>query len=218
GRGKACLTCAVRIFRSKQSAAQRRRDTVEKLGSDSPPFAAEVLWFCKFSISCQRFKWCNNSVQSLNSNQHNYRKHCLLKTKINKHVNGGSSEYTVILSVMYNRNVTGRSFLIAETFSFVSVVFGAIHILLQILLLHILLPSPSPFPNVLTFQKPSLTICRHLFSTAHYTAEMAQVPECTWRSSSTGDLEISFHPHVSMLVEHVLVGKKPSHLFTPMTN
>ncbi|XP_003372406.1 conserved hypothetical protein [Trichinella spiralis] len=50
---------------------------------------------------------------------------------------------------MYNRNVTGRSFLIAETFSFVSVVFGAIHILLQILLLHILLPSPSPFPSII---------------------------------------------------------------------
>ncbi|KRX34528.1 hypothetical protein T05_8310, partial [Trichinella murrelli] len=32
-----------------------------------------------------------------------------LKNKDNKHVNGGSSECTVILSVMYHSNVSGRS-------------------------------------------------------------------------------------------------------------
>ncbi|KRY33628.1 hypothetical protein T01_10136 [Trichinella spiralis] len=69
-------------------------------------------------------------VKSRNSKQQIHRKHCLLKNKIYKHVNGGSSECTAILSVMYDRNVTGRSFLITETFSFVSVVFDAIHILL----------------------------------------------------------------------------------------
>ncbi|KRY04604.1 hypothetical protein T12_8583, partial [Trichinella patagoniensis] len=36
-------------------------------------------------------------------------KHCLLKNKDNKRVNGGSSECTVILSVMYHSNVSGRS-------------------------------------------------------------------------------------------------------------
>ncbi|KRX69576.1 hypothetical protein T06_15693, partial [Trichinella sp. T6] len=62
-------------------------------------------------------------VKSRNSKQQIHRKHFLLKNKDNKYVNGGSSECTVILSVMYDRNVTGRSFLIAETLSFVSVVF-----------------------------------------------------------------------------------------------
>ncbi|KRX83500.1 hypothetical protein T06_16427, partial [Trichinella sp. T6] len=67
-------------------------------------------------------------VKSRNSKQQIHRKHFLLKNNDNKHVNGGSSECTVILSVMYDRNVTGKSFLIAETFSFVSVDFGAIHL------------------------------------------------------------------------------------------
>ncbi|KRY29460.1 hypothetical protein T03_15883, partial [Trichinella britovi] len=48
-------------------------------------------------------------VKSRNSKQQIHRKHFLLKNKDNKHVNGGSSEYTVILSVMYHSNVSGRS-------------------------------------------------------------------------------------------------------------
>ncbi|KRY24874.1 hypothetical protein T01_13313, partial [Trichinella spiralis] len=32
-----------------------------------------------------------------------------LKNKDYKHVNGGSTKYTVILSVMYHNNVSGRS-------------------------------------------------------------------------------------------------------------
>ncbi|KRZ59684.1 hypothetical protein T02_6982 [Trichinella nativa] len=49
---------------------------------------------------------CN--VKSRNSKQQIHRKHCLLKNKDNKHVNGGSSECTVIFSVMHRRNVSGR--------------------------------------------------------------------------------------------------------------
>ncbi|KRX77386.1 hypothetical protein T06_9983 [Trichinella sp. T6] len=48
-------------------------------------------------------------VKSRNSKQQIHRKHFLLKNKDNKHVNGGSSECTVILSVMYHSNVSGRS-------------------------------------------------------------------------------------------------------------
>ncbi|KRZ83823.1 hypothetical protein T08_11246 [Trichinella sp. T8] len=50
---------------------------------------------------------CN--VKSRNSKQQIHRKHCLLKNKDSKHVNDGSSEFTVILSVMYHSNVSGRS-------------------------------------------------------------------------------------------------------------
>ncbi|KRX30861.1 hypothetical protein T05_8811, partial [Trichinella murrelli] len=48
-------------------------------------------------------------VKSCNSKQQIHRKHFYLKNKDNKHRNGGSSEYTVILSVMYHSNVSGRS-------------------------------------------------------------------------------------------------------------
>ncbi|KRZ58833.1 hypothetical protein T02_11794, partial [Trichinella nativa] len=48
-------------------------------------------------------------VKSRNSKQQIHRKHFSLKNKDYKHVNGGSSEYTVILSVMYHSNVSGRS-------------------------------------------------------------------------------------------------------------
>ncbi|KRY07761.1 hypothetical protein T12_392 [Trichinella patagoniensis] len=49
------------------------------------------------------------NVKSRNSKQQIHKKHFLLKNKDNKHVNGGSSECTVILSVMYNSNMSGRS-------------------------------------------------------------------------------------------------------------
>ncbi|KRY24588.1 hypothetical protein T01_8048, partial [Trichinella spiralis] len=49
------------------------------------------------------------NVKSRNSKQKIHRKHFLLKNKDYKHVNGGSSECTVILSVMYHNNVSGRS-------------------------------------------------------------------------------------------------------------
>ncbi|KRY25741.1 hypothetical protein T01_15260 [Trichinella spiralis] len=62
---------------------------------------------------------CN--VKSRNSKQQIHRKHWILKNKDNKRVNGktnikmscnntkrGSSECTLILSVMYHRNVSGR--------------------------------------------------------------------------------------------------------------
>ncbi|KRX72917.1 hypothetical protein T06_5080, partial [Trichinella sp. T6] len=48
-------------------------------------------------------------VKSRNSKQQIHRKHFLLKNKDNKHVNSGLSECTVILSVMYHSNVSGRS-------------------------------------------------------------------------------------------------------------
>ncbi|KRX34884.1 hypothetical protein T09_7444, partial [Trichinella sp. T9] len=63
-------------------------------------------------------------VKSRNSKQQIHRKHFLLKNKDNKHRNGkkmsynntnsmqisaGSSECTVILSVMYHSNMSGRS-------------------------------------------------------------------------------------------------------------
>ncbi|KRX24737.1 hypothetical protein T07_2704 [Trichinella nelsoni] len=50
----------------------------------------------------------NCNVKSRNSKQQIHRKHWILKNKDNKHVNGGSSECTIILSVMYHRNVIGR--------------------------------------------------------------------------------------------------------------
>ncbi|KRY26516.1 hypothetical protein T01_2351, partial [Trichinella spiralis] len=49
---------------------------------------------------------CN--IKSRNSKQQIHRKHWILKNKYNKHVNGGSSECTVIFSVMHRRNVSGR--------------------------------------------------------------------------------------------------------------
>ncbi|KRY47287.1 hypothetical protein T03_6255, partial [Trichinella britovi] len=61
-------------------------------------------------------------IKSRNSKQQIHRKHWILKNKDNKHVNGktnvkmscnntksGSSECTVILSVMYHSNVSDRS-------------------------------------------------------------------------------------------------------------
>ncbi|KRY33762.1 hypothetical protein T01_3395 [Trichinella spiralis] len=64
-------------------------------------------------------------VKSRNLKQQILRKHGLLKNKDDKHVNGGSSECTVILSVMYHSNVSGRSdiraLLIARAFPLVSV-------------------------------------------------------------------------------------------------
>ncbi|KRY33747.1 hypothetical protein T01_2220, partial [Trichinella spiralis] len=75
-------------------------------------------------------------VKSCNSKQQIHRKHWLLKNKDDKHVNGGSSECTVILSVMYHRNVSGRfsydlrALLIAGAFPLVSVVFRAITFLI----------------------------------------------------------------------------------------
>ncbi|KRZ92656.1 hypothetical protein T08_13660 [Trichinella sp. T8] len=62
-----------------------------------------------------------SNVKSRNSKQQIHRKHCLWKNKNNQHVNGknvkmscnntkrGSSECTVILSVMYHSKVSGRS-------------------------------------------------------------------------------------------------------------
>ncbi|KRY27780.1 hypothetical protein T01_15397, partial [Trichinella spiralis] len=78
------------------------------------------------------------NVKSRNLKQQILRKHGLLKNKDGKHVNGkkmkkmscnntksGSSECTVILSVMYHSNVSGRSdiraVLIARAFPLVSV-------------------------------------------------------------------------------------------------
>ncbi|KRX51625.1 hypothetical protein T06_15571 [Trichinella sp. T6] len=59
-----------------------------------------------WKIPCQAVMFC---VKSRNSKQQIHRKHFSLKNKDYKHVNGGSSEYTVILSVMYHSNVSGRS-------------------------------------------------------------------------------------------------------------
>ncbi|KRX54380.1 hypothetical protein T09_9602, partial [Trichinella sp. T9] len=59
-----------------------------------------------WKIPCQEVIFC---VKSRNSKQQIHRKHFLLKNKDSKHVNGGSSEFTVILSVMYHSNVSGRS-------------------------------------------------------------------------------------------------------------
>ncbi|KRZ95170.1 hypothetical protein T08_9192 [Trichinella sp. T8] len=59
-----------------------------------------------WKIPCQIIMF---GVKSGNSKQQVHRKHLLLKNKDNKHVNAGSSKCTVILSVMYHSNVSGRS-------------------------------------------------------------------------------------------------------------
>ncbi|KRY25222.1 hypothetical protein T01_6189 [Trichinella spiralis] len=74
-----------------------------------------------FGVSEKRLRGVN-TVKSRNSKQQIHRKHFLLKNKDNKHVNGkknvkmssnntksGSSECTVILSVMYHSNLSNRS-------------------------------------------------------------------------------------------------------------
>ncbi|KRX20420.1 hypothetical protein T07_4701 [Trichinella nelsoni] len=48
-------------------------------------------------------------AKSRNSKEQIHKKHGLLINKDEKHVNGGSSESTLIFSVMYHRNVNGRS-------------------------------------------------------------------------------------------------------------
>ncbi|XP_003366991.1 hypothetical protein Tsp_13951 [Trichinella spiralis] len=85
---------------------------------------------------------------------------------------------------------------------------------------HPLLSPTLPFTNfyrfgrsVLTFQKPSLTCCSHLFSTPHYTAESSRVHVAIVFYRQFRNI---FHPHVFMLVEYVFVGETPSHLVTPI--
>ncbi|KRY44832.1 hypothetical protein T03_17667 [Trichinella britovi] len=85
------------------------RDSIEKLENSVP--SNHVRRERKETIEQLNIPYLpiTFGVKSRNSKQQIHRKHFLLKNKDYKHVNGGSSEYTVILSVMYHSNVSGRS-------------------------------------------------------------------------------------------------------------
>ncbi|KRX13932.1 hypothetical protein T07_14106, partial [Trichinella nelsoni] len=95
---------------------RERKETIEQLKILYLPitFGVSEKRLCGVSLCCVKLTPSYNDtryidVTSRNSKQQIHRKHFLLKNKDNKHVNGGSSERTVILSVMYHSNVSGRS-------------------------------------------------------------------------------------------------------------